>query len=385
MNIKLPINIHNRFDIVVKDVKSGEVVQRGYAENIVLNNYFNFAQLGAGSSNYIPYYIHFGDGTGEITPTRTTLFNRIDSKLKEEVETVYNQVPTTSYATYKIVLLSTEYVGSFISEVGLGISLSSTIFTHTLIKDSEGNQLILGPKTDTQQIDIYATVFFQPNFENGITFNQLTTNPNTNAKNIRNVLLSAFTFRSSDYPLLYTEAASLSGYKTRLLINGSVDAGYIHRVGNPVNGVITLKTILVEPLNYIGKIKTVKLSYSITTSTDYPADAFNMELETLAENESTIWSGHGFDKEPIGVGDGSQVVFNLTWDEVWMEKPKAVYVDGVLKSSGVTWDAGTITFDIAPAIDAVITADYWVKYMPKDDKHRADFKFEIVYGEGAPQ
>ena len=39
MDIKLPIKIHNRFDIEVKDITTGEIVQRGYAENIILDNY----------------------------------------------------------------------------------------------------------------------------------------------------------------------------------------------------------------------------------------------------------------------------------------------------------------------------------------------------------
>lgn len=38
MEIKLPIKLHNKFEIKVKDIITGEVIQKGFAENIVLDN-----------------------------------------------------------------------------------------------------------------------------------------------------------------------------------------------------------------------------------------------------------------------------------------------------------------------------------------------------------
>jgi hypothetical protein len=74
----------------------------------------------------------------------------------------------------------------------------------------------------------------------------------------------------------------------------------------------------------------------------------------------------------IGTGDGFQTVFNLKAKET---SDRAIKVDGVTKTEGVdyTFSAGTgtdgqdrITFTSAPAVGAVITANYRSKlYFPK--------------------
>lgn len=372
MDIKLPIKIHNKFEIEVKDVTTNEIVQRGYAENIVLNNYSIATQVASNNaSDFFGASIAFGRGTGTLDPTRTTLFNRIDSITSVLVETVINQAPTPSYTTKKIVLLPNQYVGEKITEVGIGgIDTSETIFTHALIKDSEGNALELDEKTDTQEITIYATVFFQPNFDEGITLF---------ISNGKNALVDGFTGRAAvqlkglgtnTQPSIFTNTSAASvGVASRFEIKS---AGVLEIIGT--------KRIETDLGN--GKIKTITLKPNIPSAHDGNVVMFNME--TLAENNSNIWSGWEFKKTPVGVGNGSQAVFNLTWDEAWLEKPKTVYIDNVVQSSGITFNTDNITFDTAPVDGAVITADYWVKYMPKDTNHVVDLNIEILYGEGVP-
>ena len=86
----------------------------------------------------------------------------------------------------------------------------------------------------------------------------------------------------------------------------------------------------------------------------------------------------------MGVGDGNTKIFNLPWDEAWLTKPHKVYIDGAEKISGVTWSADKLTFDDAPLDMLNITADYWVKYIPKDINHETRQEFSIYYGEGTP-
>ena len=171
------VNFHNRFDIEVRDAKTGELKQKGQAENIVLdrmyerlcnfNSYFN--------------YIHFGQGTGTLDPSRNILFKELGYKLAETEETI-KAFPVSKW-TRKITLNPEEYVGYTITEVGISDS-SSYINTHALVKDVEGNPLSID-KTDTDVIVIYATVFVElQNKSENIYFTNL---PNNN--NLLNYLL----------------------------------------------------------------------------------------------------------------------------------------------------------------------------------------------------
>lgn len=382
MDIKLPITIHNKFEIEVKDIRTGEIVRKAYAENIVLNNlktstYFCWTSL----SNYFGLSIQYGKGTGTLSPTRTTLFNRIGGKIRTTVEFVFNQIPTPSTHTMKIVIAPEEHVGEIFTEVGVGRAAESTdIFTHALIKDSEGNLLTLGPKTNTQEITIYSTIYLVPIAPIGITFRNI---ENVGNLNFRNGIL---------HGMLGINAVAIRhtfvGPPTDNILAKVVISGVGKRTvfAAPSNGVITHPTARLQTAEVNGKIKTFYIGpVAPESSTAYQYSAlFDVNVETLAENNSTIWPGYAFDNTPIGIGTGSQTVFNLTWDEAWLTKPYKVYVDGIEVTSGFTFNAGNITFDTAPADQAVITADYWVKYIPKDSDHVLDIQFSITFGEGTP-
>ena len=357
MDIKLPIKIHNRFDIEVKDVTTGEIIQKAVAHNIVLNQFFNDTSFPFSTVSWSAD-IAFGSGTGTLSPSRTDLFIYQGAKPASLVELVQNQVPLTSYATKKIVIAPAEYVGVSISEVGF--RRYSTQFTHALLKDSEGNALTLDPKKDTQEITIYGTVYFQPNFEPGITLA-----PN----GYKNGVV---------YGMTGGGAGNIK--ETRFYVNDvERSADYVYGSHSALGEWSWTKLRLGTTEYNSNKIK----SLSYERKMDYTSGV-RLDLEVLAENNSTIWSGYGFVQTPIAVGDGVTTVFNLTWDEVWDSKPKAVYIDGVDVISGVTWSSTSITFDTAPADQSIITADYSVKYIPKDTDHVVDIQCKILYGEGIP-
>jgi hypothetical protein len=381
MNIKLPIKLHNRFDIEVKDIVTGEIVQRAQAENIILNNLFTstlfLGDWANQSVKYVGYSISFGSGTGVLSADRTTLFNRLGSKGATLVELVGNQAPLASYCTKLIVLAPEEYVGQTITEVGLSGDVAvSTIYTHALIKDSEGNVITLGPKTNTQEITIYRTVFAQPNLETGFTLRGELSNTINNKGNVFTGGMTMAVGSGIRSPL------NDPLYAPRLYVNNN-DAS---RIGfsTQINGVITSNIVRLSTSQFNTKIKTISVGTVSASLYMRTLNAFDVNLETLAENNSPIWSGYEFNARQIGVGDGNTTVFNLTWDEAWLTKPKKVYVDGVEVTSGFIFNAGNVTFDTAPADQAVITADYWVKYVPKDIDHVLDIQFSILYGEGVP-
>src|SRR5690606_3379682 len=105
MGINTKATIRNRFDIEVKDIKTGEV-KKYQAHNIVLN------QMWSRLVNFQSFFvnIHFGTGTGFLVPTRTSLFNHLGTKAATTED--YKYAYPTSYRTRKIVLNPEEYVGA---------------------------------------------------------------------------------------------------------------------------------------------------------------------------------------------------------------------------------------------------------------------------------
>ena len=111
MNIKGNSVLHNRFDIVCRNAKTGEVVQRGQAENIVLDRMYTRL------CNFNTYFVYilFGTGTGTPSASDTALFNKLGHKTAVDEEIV-RSYPTSKWVR-KIRLESSEYNGSTITEV----------------------------------------------------------------------------------------------------------------------------------------------------------------------------------------------------------------------------------------------------------------------------
>lgn len=154
MQMNIDINFHNKFTI--RTIRDGEIIQEGYAENIVLNNSFSKV------CNFLPYFtaIQFGSGTGDLDPTRTSLFAPLGAKTATTVETI--KANPISKVTKRIELLPNEYINQYIREVGISDSTntSGTLNTHALVKDSEGNPISIY-KTNIDKIEIYATVYIE--------------------------------------------------------------------------------------------------------------------------------------------------------------------------------------------------------------------------------
>lgn len=162
MEIKNKVLIHNRFDIEVRDAVTGELKKSITSYNIVLTQMYT--RLCGGSTYFVN--IHFGTGTGSLSPARTTLFTHLGTKVAVD-DTLIKSIPLSTWKR-KIVLNPEEFVGSTITEVGVAFGATNTnLVTHSLLKDAEGNTISI-LKTDVDVITIYATVF--------VTFDE--SNPN---------------------------------------------------------------------------------------------------------------------------------------------------------------------------------------------------------------
>lgn len=157
IDANLNAKIHNRFDIEVVDAKTGKIKQRAQAENVICsalwtrlltpNTYFN--------------YIHYGTGTGTPAATDTSLFTFLGYGTPVVADDVITNTPATGIYAFrrKITISESTAVGKTLTEVGIGYSTTAaTLCTHAMLKDMNGNQISIA-KTDTDIINVYATVF----------------------------------------------------------------------------------------------------------------------------------------------------------------------------------------------------------------------------------
>ena len=152
---ELKTQLHNKFDIEVKDASTGVIKQRLTAYNIVLDSMWTRL------CNFSAYFsaIHVGTGTGALDQTRTALFTFTFGRTADLDLYSFDDATSVLTVRKKIVINPEEYVGSVFTEVGVAYGTpSSNLVTHALIKDSEGTPISI-TKTDSDVLTIYATVY----------------------------------------------------------------------------------------------------------------------------------------------------------------------------------------------------------------------------------
>ena len=153
MKEKIKANIHNRFDIMKTDIRTGKTEQVGYAENIVLNQIYT--RLCARNTYFVN--IHYGTGTGTLDASRTSLFTHKGTRTAINDE-INKALPMSSWRR-KIVLNPEEEVGTIFTEVGIAFgSTASNLVTHAQIRDMNGNVVSI-TKTAFDVLTIYGTIY----------------------------------------------------------------------------------------------------------------------------------------------------------------------------------------------------------------------------------
>lgn len=391
MNIKAGINFHNRFDLVVKDSVTGDIKQKGYAENIVLN------QMYTRICNYSSYFvnIHFGTGSGTLDPARTSLFAHLGTRAVTTVETI-KAFPTSKWVR-QIILLPAEYVDSTFTEIGIAFgATASNLVTHAMIKDSEGNPLTL-TKGPLDILEIYATVF--------ITLSDVGGQYNWINFPANNGLINYLTGGGAPSNTLVMDMTDIRGFSTAAI---ATKAGT--KVVNVGNKKVTIST---------------RFEYNEANG---ERRGFGLQSVLKVVTPKTgIYDGTNLINIPIGIGDGVQTLFDIPNLDV---KGLTVKIDGVftegynilnkniaeykvqdlpgvgVSGSGVSLSSDLktivtasttgsqfsvhrfterkyiIEFIIPPALGQVITADYTVDYVPKTTDYVFDLAVELQFGEG---
>lgn len=154
MKENINVGIHNKFDIEV--IRNGEVRQKAQAYNIVTNNLWNYL---IGSNDPFATYIQYGSGSGTPSASDTSLFSRAGSAQVTEISIDSDQTQRVITRVCSITLGLSTAVGVTLTEVGLaGGSGNGTVTTHAMLQDMNGNPITIA-KTDTDIINIYATIY----------------------------------------------------------------------------------------------------------------------------------------------------------------------------------------------------------------------------------
>lgn len=300
MEIKNNIKIHNRFDIEIIDKNTGEVKQSLVSYNIVLSQMYT--RLCGGLAYFAN--IHFGSGTGTLSPSRTTLFSHLGTKSAVDEE-IIKTVPLSSWKR-KIVLNPEEYVGNTISEVGIAYGSTNTnLVTHSLLKDSEGNSISI-VKTDVDVITIYATVF--------VTLD--TSNPN----------LTYLSMPSSNQLVNYLiggSAAPTGAFSLNDVFLGQT------RLGSTSAVTWTSDTVNKQRKTNVPRFATTVANGHVKFLEF--ANLFSLEIPTIG-----VFNGQDYLNVPLGSGDGSNRVFDVPSANIRQSslvlKKNGVVVNDLVKS-----------------------------------------------------
>jgi len=315
LNVEGKATIKNRFTFEVEHIDTGKV-ETYKAEYIVLDKCFSRLV------NFDPYFthIHVGTGTGTLDPTRTSLFNFSGQKSASTVLTE-RALPTSRWQR-QIVLNPEEYVGEELSEVGIAYGTSSTsLCTHALIEDSEGNPISL-IKTDTMVVTIYADIF--------IGLGELTAMYGGKWRWVQplanNQLLSYLL--GSTYPTQQFRVTGLSDFYQGGTANSSHGSSSSITTGDwtkdASNKKVTTPVKRLGTSTGNGAIRGFGLGSSDTSGT------FRGQLPI-----PDVFTGHNIEGEQIGVGDGEQDSFNFAFNPA-VDASVTVYIDDVEQETGLT-------------------------------------------------
>lgn len=307
----VPVKVHNRFDFELSDVATGAVKQRATCYNIVLNQYFTRLV----QNNTTIDAIGLGTGTGTPNITRTSLFNYLIWKSATVVDS--HVAYPTSWVRKKITLSPSECVGAVITEVGLGGSRNSSFYlcTHSMLKDSEGNQIAI-TKSDTDVLTVYATFYVTVNIATDGSF-VLPSDPN-NSYIIYKVLgVGSGSYYSSVYFGASRDLADSYAVQYSAIGSASISMSY---------DVTNLR------LNFTA----TRLNYDCSFNDHMFSDIGIPTIATWKLPNADIFPNITLENVAVGNGDGSRTEFNVPIP-MFVKNSEVIRVNGVVMERGVDY------------------------------------------------
>jgi len=282
MNFNASVKLHNKFEVYVKDMRTGKERMIGTAYNMVLSAMWTQII----SDRRSPFdFICYGRGTGELSPTRTSLFSQIAQVSSTRVEEVYSS--DSGYIKEKIELSPSTAVGETITEVG--IRGYSRLVTHALLKDAEGNPISF-TKTDTDVVTIYATLYCKVSVTSPLKFSQ-----------------AQVSYGTAYYLLNY-------GYITTTIKVGRnpmpLDADAINAAGI-CDSYGAAKSSTRISYNVEAAIETYKVRFEISEANMFIKEIQIADTASILVPEGSLIGKVLYENVPLGIGNNSKTRFLL--------------------------------------------------------------------------
>lgn len=373
MGFDVQTGIHNRFDIEVIDARTGAIKQEARAFNIVCNYLWTCIVSRSSYFNYIFY----GTGTGIPSVEDTELFGYAGYRQPNSADDTYGVDYNKGVFWYrrKAQLSETTAVGKTITEVGISSSTSAGyLCTHAMLEDMNGNPISI-EKTDTDIINIYATVYVHfdaRGYDGGtIKFNYwkkeyslLTLFAGIGITDVPNYMV--FTNQTT-----FTSTGKTSGMLSDSfrLTPGEYTYDDIGKTGSAITyssdaaaKTLTLKAArLGATSKNLGGIRRIVLSYCYYSSGIY--DDVRVAPSMIITPGGSWYPYSGITGEAIGTGDGTTTDFKFAFPFAHDAK---IYVDGVIVDDvvvdyGVT-TSGSIDKHVLWLDPATVSEDVLIPY-----------------------
>ena len=297
MNNKIECNIHNRFDIEVIDGATKEVKQKARAFNVVTSKLWEYLIT---TSTAFAQYIQYGTGSGTPSASDTSLFNRANAIAVTNVSTSVNHVTKLITRVVRIQLGLTTSNGITLTEVGLAAgSANGTLTTHAMLQDMNGNPITIA-KTETDIINIYATIYCHWQVGSEIIF--------------------------------YPRGGLLNTLVGASNVLGSLSMGMNHR---------TYQCPGIKTWSKSGNLAQKKITYTAPRYSNSEVNISGVIFLQGANDFNGIairqgngtWSKYHITGESVGTGNGSTKKF---FTKFHYPENATVYINGVAQESGVT-------------------------------------------------
>ena len=327
MNINtIKCNIHNKFDIEVIDGKTGEIKEKAEAYNMVLDNLWHYI---IETTTAFGTAIQYGSGTGIISASDTSLFNRVNGINVTQDSLDCDYVNKVIARRCHINLGLTTSVGVNITEVGLAAGTGNgTLTTHAMLQDMNGNPISIA-KTEFDIINIYATIYCHWTL----------TDPDTTVLHPFSGLQNGLTGASNPF-------GSFTAGVTRRYYN----AGQNEKTWTKTSYSLTNKTITYTMPRYTQ-------AEGNCQGIEWILGTGNFDGVGLRKGQNT-WSAFTISNEAVGTGDGIQTKFKTKFSFPYNA---TIYINGVaVSSSDVTvlrksvYSDDFISLDVSSSIGNLI-------------------------------